>query len=94
MVGFKIRPNPGLSARMYSESGPMLQMRKRVPIHENFHVEFDSVTSSRCLRHSDYRLQSLQLPDAAYTSTSGGKLSLGLGDFKVDMRELNAVIEL
>ncbi|EKX39286.1 hypothetical protein GUITHDRAFT_143685 [Guillardia theta CCMP2712] len=76
MIGFKIRPNPGLSARMYSESGPMLQMRKRVPLHENFHVEFDS------------------LPDAAYTSTSGGKLSLGLGDFKVDMRELNAVIEL
>ncbi len=38
--------------------------------------------------------QNLVLPEAAYTMGSDGKMSLGMGDFFVDLTELNLVLEI
>jgi hypothetical protein len=44
--------------------------------------------------HNYVGLQSVTLPEAAYTTTSGGRMSLGVGDLTVNLHELNAVVEL
>ena len=38
--------------------------------------------------------QTLELPEAAYTTQHGGRMCLGLGDFKVDLNEVNLVAEI
>jgi hypothetical protein len=34
------------------------------------------------------------MPEATYTTSSAAGISLGIGDFKVDLRELNLIVEL
>ena len=61
------------------DDGPALNFRNALPLNEHLSVEFDGM---------------LQLPEAAYTTQRGGKICLGVGDFKVSVKEINILAEM
>mmetsp|Transcript_26221 Transcript_26221/g.62354 ORF Transcript_26221/g.62354 Transcript_26221/m.62354 type:complete len:237 (+) Transcript_26221:36-746(+) len=58
---------------------PSLYFRKPFSINDNLKIEIGAA---------------LGLPEAAYTMGSDGKMSLGVGDFFVDLSDLNLILEI
>ena len=68
-----------LSLTIEFVTGPALNFRNAVPLGENVAIEFDGT---------------LELPEAAYTTHEDGRMCLGLGDFKVDLNEVNVMLHV